>query len=63
MGVAIESSVDILQVVIRDGVLEHLRATPWGNGHLLYDWRLTFGGTRWMAEARKNGTRTLSRLG
>ena len=55
-GVAIETATDAVRLIIRKDVVERLRAQPWAKGHIhQFDWRLTVGGKRWSAEARRNG--------
>lgn len=62
-GVAIEHTPEAVRLIIRSEVVDRMRGMPWGGGHIhQYDWRLTVGGTRWTAEARKSGTRTWTRL-
>lgn len=56
--VAVEhpTDADEIRVILRGDVLDILRATPWGNSHIhLYDWRLTWEGEAWQAEARRSG--------
>lgn len=61
--VIVEPDGEDVVLVLRGDLLDTLRAQSWGGGAIdRYDWRVTFRGSHWQAEARRRGSETWNLL-